>query len=243
MPEEVSKFNTDGEKPQASSSPWARRALYFCSTCFFLVAIGSLAAVAATVIESMRGTSNTALVGVQTVVFVAVLAACFGFFLMRAGQNIEATSAGNALPDDARRFFGSVIEHSVDPIGDWTKLVGLTGGTGVFRKLELSGMPLATILMTIMFCLLGVAAPMLPDLLNKPPSRAPFDGAGTAFLEMAKLTLGAFIGSFVTKSTTRDAEATKAGAVAAAKAVAGSTPLSAAPQQASKPANPGAAPI
>ncbi|WP_143684612.1 hypothetical protein [Variovorax sp. KK3] len=240
MPEEAPRSDTSNEGPRHDPSPWARRALYFCSTCFFIVAIGSLGAVAATVIRSMLG-ENTTLVGVQTVIFVAVLAAGFGYFLMRAGQNIEATTTGNALPDDARRLLGSVIEHSADPIGDWTKLVGLTGGTGVFRKLELSGMPLATILMTILFCLLGLAAPVFPDLLStagKTGPRAPFDGAATIFLDMAKLTLGAFIGSFVTKSTSRDAEATKAGAVAAAKAVAGSSPPPAPPQQVSKAPEP-----
>jgi hypothetical protein len=217
-----------------SSSPWAKRLLYVCSTCFFMVAIGSLGAVAVVIVQRMMGVQKDALVGVQTVIFVAVLASCIGFVLMRTGRNIEETISGNALPNDARILLSSSIEHSADPIGDWTRLVGLTGGKGVFRKLELSGMPLATILMTILFCALGLAAPVLPDLLgtaSAPAPREPFDKAAAIFLDMAKLTLGAFIGSFVTKSTSRDAEATKAGAVAAAKAVAGtSAPSTQSPQ-------------
>ena len=235
MPEDTESPKASSEGQRFSGSPWARRVLYFCGACFFIVAIGSLGAIVAVIVQSLMGAPRTSFVGVQTVIFVAVLAACFGFVLMRAGRNMEPSSTGNALPDDARRLLGSVIEHSIDPIGDWTRLVGLTGGTGVFRKLELSGMPLATILMTILFCILGLVAPILPDLLTRAPP-LPFDEAAKIFLDMAKLTLGAFIGSFVTKSTSRDAEATKAGAVAAAKAVAGTPVAPVAPPQPGRPA-------
>jgi hypothetical protein len=191
---------------------------FFAISIFALVA--AVAGVAAPIIQS-KIDSN---VNLQMIIWVALLGAAFGFVLVRAARNAGEPGLGNALPDDARSFFKAIIEQSSDPIGDWTRLVGLTGGTGVFRKLELSGMPLATILMTILFCFMGVFAPALPRILGfadlQKTGLDAFGNASTIFLDMAKLTLGAFIGSFVTKAKTSDTDATKAGVAAAVKAVA-----------------------
>lgn len=64
-----------------------------------------------------------------------------------------------------------------DAITQYIRLSALTGVTGFFTKLGLSGLPFATIGLTLVFSAISMARP--------------------EFLDLAKLTLGAFIGSFV----------------------------------------------
>jgi hypothetical protein len=73
-----------------------------------------------------------------------------------------------------------VREGSEEAISQYIRLTSLTGFTGTFTKLGLTGLPLATIGLTIFFSVLSL---WYPD----------------TFLDLAKLTLGAFIGSFVQK--------------------------------------------
>lgn len=185
---------------------------------FFVVGIASLAAVIVIAIPGVLPAGST--VGrrdAPTLAIVALLAAAIGFVLARMGRNSETQPQSDAIPPEVLAVLRDAMAKSADPVGDWTRLAGLAGGTGVFRKLELSGMPLATILMTILFCVLAVisfAIPLIPSM----------EGAKTEtligpFMDMAKLTLGAFIGSFVTKGTSQGSDATRALA-ATAKAVA-----------------------
>ena len=51
--------------------------------------------------------------------------------------------------------------------------------TGTFTKVGLTGLPLATIILTIMLAILGIFNPQ--------------------FFDLAQLTLGAFLGSYVQK--------------------------------------------
>jgi hypothetical protein len=66
-----------------------------------------------------------------------------------------------------------------EAVTQYIRLTSLTGFTGTFTKLGLSGLPLATIGLTLFFSLVSIN---YPD-----------------FMDLAKLTLGAFIGSFVQK--------------------------------------------
>lgn len=70
-----------------------------------------------------------------------------------------------------------IAEGKADSIDLYVRLSSLTGFTGGFTKLGLTGLPLATIGLTIFFALIGLA--------------------NNSYLDLAKLTLGAFIGSFV----------------------------------------------
>ena len=63
-------------------------------------------------------------------------------------------------------------------IDQYVRLSSLTGTTGAATKLGLSGLPLATVALTLFFSIIAVARPQ-------------------GFMDLAKLTLGAFIGSFV----------------------------------------------
>jgi hypothetical protein len=60
------------------------------------------------------------------------------------------------------------------------RLSSLSGFTGAFQKMGLTGLPLATVTLTLIFAGLAI-----------------YDKQ--SFLDLAKLTLGAFIGSFVQK--------------------------------------------
>lgn len=71
-----------------------------------------------------------------------------------------------------------VAEGNEDAISQYIRLTSLTGFTGTFTKLGLTGLPLATIGLTLFFSIMSVYYP-------------------TQFVDLAKLTLGAFIGSFV----------------------------------------------
>jgi hypothetical protein len=190
--------------------------LLYCATGFFVITIASLALLVG-VLMWVIITARTLDYGTaRLIVGIAILAAAAGFVLARAYRNSLSAKSESVLSAEAKALLGPSLEKSSDPIGDWTRLSGLVGGTGVFRKLEVSGMPLATILMTILFCLLSaVVDPFLRamDILNSTADLS------KGFMDMAKLTLGAFIGSFVTKGSAREAEATKIGAAAAVKAV------------------------
>ena len=62
----------------------------------------------------------------------------------------------------------------------YIRLSSLGGPTGTATKLGLTGLPLATIGLTLIFAIIALFEP--------------------AFLDLVKLTLGAFIGSFVQRS-------------------------------------------
>jgi hypothetical protein len=91
---------------------------------------------------------------------------------------------------------GAVVTHVIPPqeyellstairdgnekaISEYIRLSSLSGTTGTFTKIGLTGLPLATIFLTIFLALIGIFVPKLLDL--------------------AQLTLGAFIGSYVQK--------------------------------------------
>lgn len=82
-----------------------------------------------------------------------------------------------------------------DAIDQYVRLSSLRGFTGTFTKLGLTGLPLATIGLTLFFAMLA----LLP--LDTESQRS--------FFDLTKLTLGAFIGSFVQKQVERRTSETK----------------------------------
>jgi hypothetical protein len=124
-----------------------------------------------------------------------VLAAGLGGSLMRSVR----LAGKEVIPKEVRAILEEAIKNSKSPIDAYVKLSGLIGATAVFRKLEFTGMPLATILMTIVLCLLSIGSYLLNGYgQTGQPEMIPKEVA-TGFFDLAKLTLGAFIGSFVTK--------------------------------------------
>jgi hypothetical protein len=78
----------------------------------------------------------------------------------------------------------AVIKGNAEPIDQYLRLRSLTGIAGNFTKLQVTGLPLTTVFLTLVFS----AIALIPLADEKLPGQ---------FLDLAKLTLGAFIGSFV----------------------------------------------
>lgn len=125
-----------------------------------------------------------------------------GFFTALLG--VKLVRAGGVTPSDPLPVVNAtewnilaraISSHPDDPIGQYIRLSSLTGVTGLFTKLGLSGLPLATIGLTILFAIMSVAVQT--------------EDAQSRFYELTQLTLGAFIGSFVQRQVAalRDAAA------------------------------------
>lgn len=86
------------------------------------------------------------------------------------------------IPAEDRELLEPLIKSAdKDAIAQYVILSSLSGFTGTFQKIGFYGLPLATVTLTLIFSALSFIEPQ--------------------FLELAKLTLGAFIGSFVQKGT------------------------------------------
>jgi len=110
---------------------------------------------------------------------IGVFGSVLGISLLRAVglASIEPNRVINGWEWDTVK--DSVKDGKEDPISQYIRLTSLTGFTGTFTKLGLTALPLATIALTLFFSVLAISYP--------------------PFMDLAKLTLGAFIGSFVQK--------------------------------------------
>jgi hypothetical protein len=205
--------------PQPMRDEAGQRALHFGASCFFIL---SAAWFLIPIVSIVRGRLDLYLLYISG--SAGALTALIGFGLVRAGRFKAPPPSVVVIPPQDEKYLGPWLQRSPDPIGDYTRLAGLVGGTGVFRKLEFSGMPLATISMTLVLCLFSLITPAVGRFVKVPEQLA------MGFFDLAKLTLGAFIGSFVTKTSSREAEASRAGAVAAATGAAAATGSGGAPR-------------
>ncbi|OAN48651.1 hypothetical protein [Magnetospirillum moscoviense] len=106
------------------------------------------------------------------------LASAFAAFVGMKLLNVAGASARSVIPRrDYLVLADAIRDANRDAITEYIRLSALTGITGFFTKLGLSGLPLATIGLTLVFS----AVSLYDD----------------KFMDLAKLTLGAFIGSFV----------------------------------------------
>ena len=78
----------------------------------------------------------------------------------------------------------AVIAGKAEPIDQYVRLRSLAGWAGTFTKLGITGLPLVTVVLTLIFSFASIL---------------PVQNAN-GFLDLAKLTLGAFIGSFVQRN-------------------------------------------
>ncbi|HEV7377564.1 MAG TPA: hypothetical protein VGN95_22805 [Pyrinomonadaceae bacterium] len=122
----------------------------------------------------------------------AVLAFIFGYILLSVGTR----RAGTISPEDKDLFKSSILDNAQN-IERYKTLRSLAGIPGFFRNLGIIGLPLATLAITVLFCLLGIACYAINAASNREVIPLQFS---TAILELSKLTLGAFLGSFVGKS-------------------------------------------
>jgi hypothetical protein len=115
---------------------------------------------------------------------VALVSAYIGYRMVVAAG---ATAAVVIPPQDYALLAPLVSEGKSESIDQYVRLSSLAKFTGTFTQLGLTGLPLATIGLTLFFAVLALVRP-------------------TDFLDLTKLTLGAFIGSFVQRQVERRAE-------------------------------------
>ena len=93
-------------------------------------------------------------------------------------------SPENPIPPSNYALLAPLIkEGKAESIDQYVRLSALSGFTGAFTKLGLTGLPLTTVALTLLFA----TAALLP--LDTESQKN--------FFDLTKLTLGAFIGSFV----------------------------------------------
>jgi hypothetical protein len=108
----------------------------------------------------------------------AIICTIVGIQLLRSSG---AISSPVIAAQDYPILAPAVREGNDQAITQWIRLNSLSGVTGTFTKIGLTGLPLATIGLTILLGLGGLVNPQ--------------------FFDLAKLTLGAFLGSFVQRQT------------------------------------------
>lgn len=163
-----------------SSELWSRRILSWGGLSF--VYISALAFLAIGVLLWKNPYRDPLLIHYlpEFIVFlVAVFTALLGVSLLRAAGIASIAPAPVIDAGEWADIKDKVVEGSEETVNQYVRLSALTGFTGVFTKLGLQGLPLATIGLTLFFSLMYLYDPV--------------------FLDLAKLTLGAFIGSFVQK--------------------------------------------
>ena len=111
---------------------------------------------------------------------IALVTFLIGYRLVLA----SGASPQNPIPPANYRLLAPLIEQGrSEAVDQYVRLSSLSGFTGTFTKLGLTGLPLATIALTLIFAVFAVLVST--------------DGEKNNFMDLAKLTLGAFIGSFV----------------------------------------------
>jgi hypothetical protein len=115
-----------------------------------------------------------------SLLIIAVISAILGKRLLTSMRMAD----GRTIPyEDYPLISDAVKEGKSEPIDQYVRLRALSGVSGNFTKLGVTGLPLTTVFLTLVFSILA----LLPIEAE----------AAKAFLDLAKLTLGAFIGSFV----------------------------------------------
>jgi hypothetical protein len=117
-------------------------------------------------------------VGTMTLFAVGIVAAMLGKGLLTTVRLAETRSIPS---EDLPLVQQAVIDGKSEPIDQYVRLRSLSGMSGTFTKLGISGLPLTTVALTLIFSFISLF----------PTTNA------QSFMDLAKLTLGAFIGSFV----------------------------------------------
>lgn len=94
----------------------------------------------------------------------------------------------STVPEEDLELIGDRIKND-DSIKQYILLRSLVGPSGFFTKIGLTGLPLTTVSLTLIFAFMHVAFEIYGSEAR----------ANENFLDLAKLTLGAFIGSYVQK--------------------------------------------
>jgi hypothetical protein len=172
---------TNGPKLQ-NAADRANRLIYYAALTFVYLACAIFVAAAVRLFRAPPGASGLASFYPEILLCaIAVFAGLVGVSLLRS-VGLATVSPGPVInPDEWAILSSEVKGGKEDAISQYIRLRSLSGFTGGFTMLGLTGLPLATIGLTLFFALMYAYSGDLP------------------FMDLAKLTLGAFIGSFVQK--------------------------------------------
>jgi hypothetical protein len=120
------------------------------------------------------------------IMYLGAMSISLGLIVMGTRMIVSVISIQKeVIPTEDRRLLEPLIlagdEKAID---QYVRLSSLTGSTGLATKLGLTGLPLLTVALTLVFSALELFKP------------------GAGFMDLTKLTLGAFIGSFVQRVAT-----------------------------------------
>jgi len=111
---------------------------------------------------------------------IGLAGALLGTQLLRSVGLSRGQQPGRVINSEEWQAISEQVKSGQEEaVTQYIRLTSLSGFTGAFTKLGLTGLPLATIGLTLFFSVLAISYPN--------------------FMDLAKLTLGAFIGSFVQK--------------------------------------------
>ena len=146
------------------------------------VATGFLAYLARTTLVPLTYRDQTVVALLYTnlpatiTLLVGCISAAIGWLLLRSA----GTARREVIPrQDAALLYQLLLEKNEPALNNYVKLASLSGFVGLCTKLGIGGLPLATIALTILFAIAGAIS------------------GEASFIDFAKLTLGAFIGSYV----------------------------------------------
>lgn len=118
-----------------------------------------------------------------SLVFIAALSAMIALRLFSKAGSLTS----QVIRDQDRKLLEPLISAAnKDAINEYIRLASLSGFTGTFQYLGFTGLPLATVALTLILLTISLCVP---------------DGdLRKGVFDMAKLTLGAFLGSFVQRN-------------------------------------------
>jgi len=115
-------------------------------------------------------------------IFVGIVSALLGSRLFSKAGALT----NRVVREEEREYLWPLITNAnKDAISEYIRLASLTGFSGSFTKLGFTGLPLVTVALTLILLALTLATP---------------EKLQSAMFDLAKLTLGAFLGSFVQRN-------------------------------------------
>lgn len=121
--------------------------------------------------------------GVIVIIFIGIACA---FFSLRLFSKAGSLTSSVIRAEDRHLLEPLISEPKKEAISEYIRLASLSGFSGTFTKLGFTGLPLATVVLTLI--LLSISLCPFDEDLRK------------GVFDMAKLTLGAFLGSFVQRN-------------------------------------------
>lgn len=200
MSEPESNSNTnereDDHDDDVIKNPYSVAGLLFIFLSFVLMIVAAFKITFYTVSQSFNNLDEPILVLMQIftnsfphllLIFLSLISAYIGRGLLHA----DRISNYSSIPEgDLRVLNDAIKDGKSEPIDQYIRLRALSGFTGGFTKIGLTGLPLVTIGVTIIFTILSLWFYQQEKVY-------------TNLFDLAKLTLGAFIGSFVQRQVER----------------------------------------